>query len=68
MASRKEVKVVRVSVGKGKITTEEVEEELTRLLNDGWEIEAAGGGTGKLAPDTIGFAILVREVRPSPTP
>jgi len=68
MASRKEVKVVQVTAGGRKGTTEEGEQILTELLNDGWEIAAAGGGTGLLAPDTIGLVILVREVQPVPFP
>ncbi len=37
------------------------EETLTRLVNDGWEIKTAGGGTG--AEIVWGFVILQRERR-----
>lgn len=37
------------------------EETLTRLVNDGWEIKTAGGGTG--AEMVWGFVILQRERR-----
>jgi hypothetical protein len=48
---------------------EDGEERLGELVNDGWEIKAAGGGTG--AGSVWGFVILEREVRavaPSETP
>jgi hypothetical protein len=37
------------------------EETLTHLVNEGWEIKAAGGGTG--ASMVWGFVILQRERR-----
>ncbi|XWX04472.1 hypothetical protein VZO05_02730 [Aggregatilineales bacterium SYSU G02658] len=40
---------------------EDGEETLTRLVNDGWEIKTAGGGTG--AEMVWGFVILQRERR-----
>lgn len=36
------------------------EEELTRLVNEGWQIKTSGGGTG--AEMVWGFVILEREV------
>lgn len=39
---------------------EQGEEELTRMVNSGFEIKAAGGGTG--ADMVWGFIILEREV------
>lgn len=38
---------------------EQGEEELTRLINAGWEIKTSGGGTG--AEMVWGFVILQRE-------
>lgn len=39
---------------------EQGEEELTRMVNSGFEIKAAGGGTG--ADMVWGFVVLEREV------
>ncbi|MEM9952637.1 MAG: hypothetical protein AAFV93_16240 [Chloroflexota bacterium] len=39
---------------------EQGEEELARLVNEGWEIKTSGGGTG--AEMVWGFVILQREV------
>ena len=36
------------------------EQELTQLVNEGWEIKAAGGGSG--AGLVWGFVVLQREV------
>ena len=60
MAGRKEVKILQIISG-GKASVYEQEKNLTRLLNDGWSIIAAGGGTAKVIADTIGFVILQRE-------
>ena len=38
---------------------EQGEEELTRLVNEGWEIKSSGGGTG--AEMVWGFVILERK-------
>ena len=39
---------------------EQGEEELTRLVNEGYEIKSAGGGTG--ADMVWGFVVLQRDV------
>ena len=39
---------------------EQGEEELTRLVNEGYEIKSAGGGTG--AEMVWGFVVLQKEV------
>jgi hypothetical protein len=53
----KEVKIISfISDREGR---EDAEKELTKLVNDGWEIKAAGGGTG--AELVWGFVILQKE-------
>lgn len=54
----KEVKIVTfINDREGR---EQGEEELTRLVNEGYEIAGSGGGTG--AEMVWGFVILQREV------
>jgi hypothetical protein len=53
----KEVKIISfISDREGR---EDAEKELTKLVNEGWEIKAAGGGTG--AELVWGFVILQKE-------
>lgn len=53
-----EVKIITfINDGEGR---KQGEEELTLLINQGYEIKAAGGGTG--ADMVWGFVILQREV------
>jgi len=53
----KEVKIVTfINDREGR---EQGEEELTRLVNEGWEIKGTGGGTG--AEMVWGFVVLERE-------
>lgn len=53
----KEVKIVTfIDDREGR---EDGERELTRLVNDGWEIKTGGGGTG--AGLVWGFVVLLRE-------
>lgn len=53
----KEVKIVTfINDREGR---EQGEEELTRLVNESWEIKTSGGGTG--AEMVWGFVILERE-------
>lgn len=42
-----------------KVGREEAEKELTRLVNDGWEIATAGGG-GHAGTPVWGFVVLVK--------
>ncbi len=54
----KEIKIVTfINDREGR---EQGEEELTRLVNEGWEIKSSGGGQG--AEMVWGFVILEREV------
>jgi hypothetical protein len=54
----KEIKIVTfINDREGR---EQGEEELTRLVNEGFEIKGSGGGTG--AEMVWGFVILQREV------
>jgi hypothetical protein len=54
----KEVKIISfISDREGR---EDAEKELTKLVNEGWEIKAAGGGTG--AELVWGFVILQKDV------
>lgn len=54
----KEIKIVTfINDREGR---EQGEEELTRLVNEGWEIRSSGGGSG--ADMVWGFVILQREV------
>jgi hypothetical protein len=54
----KEIKIVTfINDREGR---EQGEEELTRLVNEGWEIRTSGGGSG--ADMVWGFVILQREV------
>lgn len=53
----KEIKIVTfINDREGR---EQGEEELTRLVNESWEIKTSGGGTG--AEMVWGFVILERE-------
>jgi hypothetical protein len=53
----KEIKIVTfINDREGR---EQGEEELTRLVNEGWEIRTSGGGSG--ADMVWGFVILQRE-------
>ena len=55
---KKEIKIVTfINDREGR---EQGEEELTRLVNEGYEIVGSGGGTG--AEMVWGFVILQREV------
>ena len=56
----KKVKIVTVALGVAK-SIKRAEQELASLLEDGWHIITAGGGTGKVISDTAGFVILVRD-------
>ncbi len=58
--ARKKVKILKITSG-GKPPVAEQEIKLAQLLNDGWQIVTAGGGTGRATADTIGFVILVKE-------
>jgi hypothetical protein len=54
----KEIKIVTfINDREGR---EQGEEELTRLVNEGWDIRSSGGGSG--ADMVWGFVILQREV------
>jgi len=54
----KEIKIVTfINDREGR---EQGEEELTRLVNEGWDIRTSGGGSG--ADMVWGFVILQREV------
>lgn len=58
----KEVKIVTfINDREGR---EQGEDELTRMVNQGFEVKAAGGGTG--ADMVWGFVILEREVEEKP--
>jgi hypothetical protein len=58
----KEVKIVTfINDREGR---EQGEDEMTRMVNQGFEIKAAGGGTG--ADMVWGFVILEREVEEKP--
>lgn len=52
----KEVKIVWVE----KNNNDECEEALTKLVNEGWQIVAAGGGRGAV-PQPVGFVVLQRK-------
>ncbi|MGB7340017.1 MAG: hypothetical protein WBC91_14070 [Phototrophicaceae bacterium] len=57
----KEIKIVTfINDREGR---EQGEEELTRLVNEGWIIQSSGGGTG--AEMVWGFVILQRETADS---
>ena len=61
--ARKEIKILTLTLGKGRKATkvEEAERELAELLSAGWRIISAGGGSGILVWDVAGFVILERE-------
>ena len=61
--SEKEVKVIKIALGRDK-DLRKVEEELAGLLNANWRIISSGGGTGKVFTDVAGFVILERDLQP----
>ena len=61
---KREVKILPLTLGEGRKATKvkEAECELAELLNAGWRIISAGGGSGILVWDVAGFVILEREI------
>ena len=60
----KRVKIVKVLLEGGRKAEQQVryaEQELAELLNDGWQIVAAAGGTGKVVWEAAGFVVLQKD-------
>jgi hypothetical protein len=55
------VRIVKVLLGDKEKDVYEAESELTSLLNDGWRIVAAAGGTGKVIWQAAGFVIVQKD-------
>ena len=65
-----EVKIVALTLGTNKQAkkVEEAERILAQLRNEGWELAACGGGTGKTVGEVAGFVILERDLPDVPAP
>ena len=66
MDPKVEVKIVTLTLGDSKQATraQEAERLLAQLRNEGWELAACGGGTGKAVGEVAGFVILERDLPP----